>query len=82
MRQEMNEKMGPIGVWATGKCDWDPKNGLTGIKPVVDHYSITRFSTHEWQQRNDDVYAENSRVIQQNVEFVTNFRQNQNPVPL
>lgn len=61
----MDEKMGPIGSWATGNCDWNPNGGLTGIKPVVDHYSITRFSTNEWQQRNNDVYAENLHAIQQ-----------------
>lgn len=63
--------MGPIGQWATGKCDWNPKSGLIGVKPVVDHYSITRFSTNEWKQRNDDIYAENSKIIQQSVKLVS-----------
>lgn len=58
----MADKMGAIGPWATGKCDWNPTSGLVGVKPVVDHYSITRFSTHEWHQRNADIYDENHQV--------------------
>lgn len=65
MHCELNEKMGPIGPWATGKCDWNPNSGLVGVKPVVDHYSITRFSTNEWAQRNADIYDENHQVIRQ-----------------
>ncbi|BFF94204.1 tektin-4 [Drosophila madeirensis] len=44
--------MGPIGPWATGKVDWSPMAGLTGTRPVVDRYSITRFSPNEWRTRN------------------------------
>lgn len=62
--------MGPIGPWATGNCDWNPRSGLVGVKPVVDHYSITRFSTREWNQRNNDVYIENARTIEQNMKLV------------
>lgn len=59
--------MGPIGPWATGNCDWNPRNGLTGIRPVVDHYSITKCSTQEWDQRNNDIFNENKKIIQQNL---------------
>lgn len=59
--------MGPIGPWATGNCDWNPRNGLTGIRPVVDHYSITRCSTHEWEQSNEAIFNENKKIIQQNI---------------
>lgn len=65
IHDEMNDKMGPIGPWATGKCDWNPTSGLVGVKPVVDHYSVTRFSTQEWHQRNIDVFNENHRVLHQ-----------------
>ncbi|KAH8273696.1 hypothetical protein KR018_009290 [Drosophila ironensis] len=44
--------MGPIGPWATGKLDWSPMAGITGTRPVVDRYSITRFSPNEWRTRN------------------------------
>ncbi|XP_022185887.2 tektin-4 isoform X2 [Nilaparvata lugens] len=46
---------GPIGPWATGRVDWGPLSGLTGTRPVVDHYSITRFSPAEWRQKNKDL---------------------------
>lgn len=65
IHDEMNDKMGAIGPWATGKCDWNPTSGLVGVKPVVDHYSVTRFSTQEWHQRNIDVFNENHRVLHQ-----------------
>ncbi|CAG9797111.1 unnamed protein product [Chironomus riparius] len=47
-------QMMQIGPWATGRVDWSPLGGLTGTRPVVDSYSITRFSTNEWRRRNYD----------------------------
>nr|XP_024215942.1 tektin-4 [Halyomorpha halys] len=47
--------MGPIGPWATGKVDWNPMAGITGTRPVVDHYSITRYSDGEWRKHNEEV---------------------------
>ncbi|CAG9568757.1 unnamed protein product [Danaus chrysippus] len=44
--------MGPIGPWATGHLDWTPQAGCTGVRPVVDKYSITRYSTGEWRKNN------------------------------
>ncbi|XP_053619940.1 tektin-4-like [Plodia interpunctella] len=44
--------MGPIGPWAAGHLDWTPHAGTTGVRPVVDKYSITRYSTGEWRQHN------------------------------
>ncbi|XP_055383287.1 tektin-4 [Condylostylus longicornis] len=52
------EPMGPVGPWATGKVDWSPLGGLTGTRPVVDQYSITRYSTNEWRQKNKDIFNE------------------------
>ncbi|KAH8410050.1 hypothetical protein KR009_004719 [Drosophila setifemur] len=46
--------MGPIGPWASGKVDWSPMAGITGTRPVVDRYSITRFSPNEWRTRNNE----------------------------
>lgn len=68
--EELVEPMRPIGPWATGKCDWNPSSGLTGVRPVVDHYSITRFSTNEWSQRNADIYAENHQIIQKSLKYL------------
>lgn len=50
--KDTQEPMGPIGPWATGKVDWSPLAGLTGTRPVVDRYSITRFSGAEWREHN------------------------------
>lgn len=47
--------MGRVGPWATGQVDWGPLAGLTGTRPVVDNYSITRFSEGEWRKHNHDV---------------------------
>ncbi|XP_031623738.1 tektin-4 [Contarinia nasturtii] len=69
IHDEMSEKMGAIGAWATGKCDWNPKSGLVGVKPIVDHYSITQFSTQEWHQRNNDIYDENHQIILQSLKI-------------
>ena len=50
-----NEKMEPIGPWATGRVDWGPLAGLTGTRPVVDTYSISRYSEEEWRKHNKDL---------------------------
>ncbi|KAL1139824.1 hypothetical protein AAG570_006801 [Ranatra chinensis] len=47
--------MGPVGPWATGRVDWGPLSGLTGTRPVVDKYSITRYSEGEWRKHNEEV---------------------------
>ncbi|CAH2098040.1 unnamed protein product [Euphydryas editha] len=45
--------MGPIGPWAAGHLDWTPQAGTTGVRPVVDKYSITKYSTGEWRKNNE-----------------------------
>lgn len=45
--------MTPGGPWAPGHLDWSPTAGSTGVRPVVDKYSITRYSTGEWRKTND-----------------------------
>ncbi|KAL5281562.1 hypothetical protein ACFFRR_005120 [Megaselia abdita] len=52
LAKDNQEPMGPVGPWATGKVDWAPLAGLTGTRPVVDRYSITRFSGAEWREHN------------------------------
>lgn len=47
--------MGPIGPWAAGHLDWTPTAGTTGVRPVVDKYSITRYNTGEWRRNNEYV---------------------------
>lgn len=55
------KQMGPIGPWATGRVDWSPLAGLTGTRPVVDKYSIARYSEGEWRKHNKDVLDMSAR---------------------
>ncbi|KAI5632650.1 tektin family domain-containing protein [Phthorimaea operculella] len=45
-------RMGPIDPWAPGHVDWSPSAGSTGVRPVVDKFSITRYSTGQWRKHN------------------------------
>ena len=51
----VEEGNGQSGAWATGRVDYGDLSGLTGTRPVVDKYSITRFSEGEWRKRNKKV---------------------------
>lgn len=59
--------MGPVGPWATGRVDWGPLKGLTGTRPVVDRYSIARYSEGEWRQHNRDILeGKGERAVHRN----------------
>ena len=60
-------QMMPIGPYATGRVDWSPLAGLTGTRPVVDSYSITRFSTNEWRRRNYETLQDASNAIDKSI---------------
>lgn len=64
------QPMGPIGPWATGKVDWSPMAGLTGTRPVVDRYSITRFSPNEWRTKNLETVKNTNRVFDRALKWV------------
>ncbi|XP_023015774.1 tektin A [Leptinotarsa decemlineata] len=51
----IDTEMGPIGPWATGRVDWGPLSGLTGTRPVVDKYSIARYSEGDWRAHNKNI---------------------------
>ncbi|VEN46020.1 unnamed protein product [Callosobruchus maculatus] len=51
----LDNNMGPVGPWATGRVDWGPLSGLTGTRPVVDKYSIARYSEGDWRAHNKEV---------------------------
>lgn len=53
----------PPGPWATGRVDWSPLAGLTGTRPIVDHYSITRYSGNEWRSRNMELLARQVNIF-------------------
>jgi tektin-4 len=50
-----SQKMGMSGPWATGHIDWGPLVGMSGTRPVVDKYSIARYSEGEWRRHNTDI---------------------------
>jgi tektin-4 len=60
-------QMMEIGPWATGRVDWSPLAGLTGTRPVVDSYSITRFSTNEWRRKNYDTLKAANDAIEKSI---------------
>lgn len=60
-------QMNAIGPYATGRVDWSPLAGLTGTRPVVDSYSITRFSTNEWRRRNYDTLQAATEAIERSI---------------
>lgn len=55
MNFKVEQDGGTLGPWATGRVDWGPLAGLTGTRPVVDKYTVTRFSEGEWRQHNKDI---------------------------
>lgn len=57
----------PFGPYATGRVDWSPLAGLTGTRPVVDSYSITRYSTNEWRRRNYDTLQSAKEAIEKSI---------------
>ncbi|XP_014094448.2 tektin-4 isoform X1 [Bactrocera oleae] len=61
--KDLLKPMGPVGPWATGKVDWSPMAGLTGTRPVVDRYSITRFSSNEWRVKNKETLQKTNDIF-------------------
>lgn len=51
------------GPWATGRVDWSPLAGLTGTRPVVDRYSITRYSGNEWRTRTAELIGRQTQTF-------------------
>lgn len=45
-----NLKPGP-----DGKVDWTPLGKMTGTRPAVNKYSISRYSLNEWRKHNENV---------------------------
>lgn len=48
---------GPLGVKARGSVDWSPEGGLTGIRTLADHHSVTKYSAREWRKHNEQVLS-------------------------
>lgn len=64
-------QMTALGPYATGRVDWSPLAGLTGTRPVVDSYSITRFSTNEWRRQNYDTLQAATDSINKSYVYVS-----------
>ncbi|XP_026469916.1 tektin-4-like [Ctenocephalides felis] len=65
MPAKKDHAMGPIGPWATGRVDWGPLAGMTGTRPIVDQYSITRYSEGEWRRHNKDLLNKGDSAMQE-----------------
>ncbi|XP_051173310.1 uncharacterized protein LOC127289421 [Leptopilina boulardi] len=57
--------MEPVGPWATGCVSYSPYSGITGVRPVVDRYSITRYSPGEWRAHNQTFFNESTEKIRE-----------------
>ncbi|KOX78631.1 Tektin-4 [Melipona quadrifasciata] len=58
-------QMDAIGPWATGRVNFTPQDGLTGIRPVVNRYSITSFGTSQWRAHNQKCFKQSDEKIRE-----------------
>ena len=72
---EKEGPIGPIGPWATGCVTYSPLAGMTGLRPVVDRYSSTRYSPAEWRAHNRIFFDESNEKIRE-AEFVAKITYN------
>ncbi|XP_003494134.1 tektin-4 [Bombus impatiens] len=59
------ERMEAIGPWATGRVNFTPQDGLTGVRPVVDRYSVTSFGAPQWRAHNQKFFKQSDEKIQE-----------------
>ncbi|XP_044727388.1 tektin-4-like [Chrysoperla carnea] len=69
------QQMGPVGPWAGGKLNYGPFTGFTGTQPIVDRYSITRFSVPEWHDRNSHLVHTTNDVLHTSREIDYDIKQ-------
>ncbi|XP_076278807.1 tektin A isoform X1 [Lasioglossum baleicum] len=55
--------MDALGPWATGRVTFTPKDGLTGVRPVVDRYSVTKFGAPQWRAHNLKFFQQSNEKI-------------------
>lgn len=53
----------PFGSCATGCVTCSTKGGITGLRPVVDQYSITRYGPSEWRAHNLNIFQQSNEKI-------------------
>ncbi|CAK9797137.1 TEKT4 [Anthophora plagiata] len=59
------EQMDAIGPWATGRVTFTPKDGLTGVRPVVDRYSVTSSGESSWRANNEKFFKQSNEKIRE-----------------
>lgn len=57
------KSMEAIGPWATGRVTFAPTDGLTGIRPVVDRYSVTQSGGAQWRAHNMKFFKQSDEKI-------------------
>ncbi|XP_014298184.1 tektin-4-like [Microplitis demolitor] len=67
--------MGPVGPWATGRPVFSPRSGMTGLRPVVDRYSMTRYTPAQWRSHNQTFFDQSSRMINNARTLAKNVRE-------
>ncbi|KYN43031.1 Tektin-4 [Trachymyrmex septentrionalis] len=60
---KLEHTMEPIGPWATGKVTCSREGGITGLRPVADRYSITRYAPSEWRAHNLSIFQQSDERI-------------------
>ncbi|XP_034182838.2 tektin A [Osmia lignaria lignaria] len=61
---KLDAQMDAIGPWATGRVKYTPEDGLTGVRPVADRYSITQFGAPQWRANNMRFFQQSNEKIQ------------------
>jgi len=52
-----------LGPWVTGKTTCSPEDGITGLRPVADRYSITNSGPHKWWAHNLNIFEQSKEKI-------------------
>ncbi|CAL7952313.1 unnamed protein product [Xylocopa violacea] len=68
------KEMGPIGPWATGRVTFTPQDGLTGVRPVVDRYSVTNSGASQWRAHNEKFFKQSNEKIREAQLAVSNAK--------
>lgn len=64
LQAELEGHMDPIGPWATGRVTFSPQDGLTGVRPVSDRYSVTGGGASQWRAHNEKFFKQSNEKIQ------------------
>lgn len=68
------EQMEPIGPWATGRVTYTSQDGLTGIRPVADRYSITNSGESQWRSNNLKFFKQSNEKINEALRAISNAK--------